>query len=286
MNHIANITHYKNDIMAKYKPITKTEQFELFELLRNSNSKKAYNAIYYSALKFVLSVANRYKNQGVEFDDLVQAGNLGLDRAIKDFNHKKDIKFISYAVNWIRSEIFKEIAKSSRFLKTNTSDNTKAFRVKRAIQKLEHELMRTPEPEEVSERTGISLTELEVMRTLQPQASLDSQVTNIDGFKLSDVLEDKSNLSPEEFALTSVGEKIVKFVDDSNINARDKEIVKMFHGVGKGASYNQVEIGEHMNMTGENARLRKEKGVKELRSYNVIQEANNKFHLTSDMLEQ
>ena len=185
-----------NDVRRKFKPITQVEQVELFELHRNKGSQKAYDAIFNSVTKFVVDSALRYKNQGVELADLIQAGNLGVHIAIRRFDPAVDIKFMSYAVGWILAEIRRELAEQSRFVKVNRGDAQKQYQVNRATQKLEQELCRIPTLEEISKRTKINMDELEVMQTLKAQPSMDDTIT--EGFKLSDTIEDNKFLKPDK----------------------------------------------------------------------------------------
>jgi len=275
---------YSEQIKKLYKPINKDEQFELFELYRNKGSKKAYNNIFYSALNFVISVAHKYKNQGVELEDLIQVGNVGLDTAIKRFDHTKDIKFISYAVNWIRQAMLQELAEQSRFVKITGAEANKQFNVNKVVQSLEQELLRTPTLEEIAKKSKISIDELKVMAILEPQRSLDAENPHTNQ-KLSDTLADNKFLSPENYAMESISAKIVDFVDNSTIKKdEDKEIIKRFFGIGKPVSYNQREIAEDFGCTPESIRQKKNKGVETLVKYNEVEKRESRFHLTPDML--
>ena len=275
---------YSEQIKKLYKPINKDEQFELFELYRNKGSKKAYNNIFYSALNFVISVAHKYKNQGVELEDLIQVGNVGLDTAIKRFDHNKNVKFISYAVNWIRQAMLQELAEQSRFVKITGAEANKQFNVNKVVQSLEQELLRTPTLEEIAKKSKISIDELKVMAILEPQRSLDAENPHTNQ-KLSDTLADNKFLSPENYAMESISAKIVDFVDNSTIKKdEDKEIIKRFFGIGKPVSYNQREIAEDFGCTPESIRQKKNKGVETLVKYNEVEKRESRFHLTPDML--
>jgi len=287
---IPGIHQYKQDIKRYYKPVTKEEQFELFELYRNKGSKKAYNNIYYSCLNFVLAVANRYKNQGVELEDLVQVGNMALHKSIERFDHIKyqHIKFISYAVNWIRQAMLTELAEQSRMLKIHTGVSNTEHQVRKAVQRLEHELMRTPTPEEVSKRTKIPEQTLEHMRVLQPQPSLDAAISgeNENG-RLIDTIEDDKFLSPENYILTTISKKIAKFVENSTIKKENhKKVVKYFFALGRPISYNFREIADILQISPERVRQIKEECVVTLKKYNQSQEREGEFHLTPEMLAE
>jgi len=278
---------YLDQIKKLYKPITKTEQVELFDLYRNNGSEKAYNAIYYSVLNFVVDTALKFRNRGVELEDLIQAGNIGVDIAIKRFDPKKDVKFVSYAVNWITSEMRQEVAKIARPIKVITNDVIRFSNLKKATSKLEQKLFRTPTREEVAAAMELPVEDIELMVRMETQQSMDAEFDNSDSStNLHNTLTDDKFMSPDNFSLRSIAQKVSKFVNESNLkNDRRKEIVHRHHGLGSHNPTSMEDIATLMNCSRQNIEKQHSESIKQLVGWNNSEKAKGNFHLDMEMIE-
>lgn len=279
-----NFDIYTKQIQKYYKPIENlTVQKELFEAYHNG-SRKAYNHIFYSALNFVISTAKKYCNQGVPFEDLIQAGNLSLDKAIKEFDHTKELKFISYAIWWIRQGMLQELANNSRFLNITTGKSNQMNLINKASDKLKQKLSRTPTPEEISKETKINVDEIKVLEILKPQSSLEDKVG--ESLTLKEVLKDETFDSPEIFEQNSISSKMCEFVDNSTIKKEEhKKILKDYFGITTGVSFELTELAEKYSYSSEMIRQIKNKGIETLKHFNKNQQRDNQYHLTPDLVE-
>jgi RNA polymerase primary sigma factor len=270
---------YSEDIKRHYKPITKKEQNVLFPKYR-SGDKRAYDKIFLSVSNFVIGIANRYRNQGVDMPDLIQAGNLAIDTSIKRFDERQDVKFYSYAVNWIKQAMLQELAEQSREIKINTGVANKKHQVKKAINYLEQKHCRTPRIEEVAEHTKISESEIKQLNILEVQ-NLDAPVT--ENLKLSDIIED-SSFSPDEYDLSSIVTKINNFVDSASIKSEKKAIMKRFFGLNQPNPEDQEQIADTLSITGERVRQIKNEALVNLKNINCAREEREEFCLSANMI--
>jgi len=271
---------YSKDIKVLYTPMDMETQTKLFNDYHETGSRIAYNKIYYSVLNFVISVAHKYKGRGVDLEDLVQAGNLSLDKAIKKFDHEQNIKFISYAVNWIRQSILEELASNSRFVKVTTAKANQMNNINKATEKLSQTLSRKPTLKEVAEEMKMQLKELELMQIMTPQQSLEDKVG--DNMTVQDTLSDNNTSNPED--CESVSEKINDFIDSSSIKLEEhKNIIKSYFGLDTGIALDLKDLGERYHCSSENIRQIKNKSINLLKSFNKTQKRDNSLHLTPHM---
>jgi len=275
-----NYKIYSKQIEKHYKPINKVEQVELFELYREKGSTKAYNAIYYSALKLVIKVSRNFLNKGVEFEDLIQAGNMGLDRAIKGFDVSKDVKFISYAVNWISQGMRKLVAEQGRPIKVITRDVQNYSNMKKAINRLEQKLHRKPTPEEISEESGFKLEDLDLMVRMETQQSMDAGI-NGNEYSLHNTLQDKSALSPEDYVLSNISDKLEKFVEKANLKGPSRaNVVKQYYGIGKNVPTCMQEIADRIGCKRQNVEMLRKTSLESLRGFNEAEKIKGNYHLS------
>ena len=218
-----------------------------------------------SNLRFVVSVAKKYQNQGVPLSDLINEGNLGLIRAGHKFDETKGIKFISYAVWWIRQAILQALAEQSRIVRVPLNRAGALHRIGRRSSALLQELGREPTVEEIAEELEISREEVE--RTLaisQSHLSLDAPVTPGEDNRLLDYLPDQYSPGPEEEAYEHA---LKETVEDSlsTLKEREAKILRLYFGLDDQDPMTLEEIGALLGITRERVRQIKEKALLRLR---------------------
>ena len=227
--------------------------------------EEALNKLVRSNLRFVVSVAKKYQNQGVPLSDLINEGNLGLIRAAHKFDETKGIKFISYAVWWIRQAILQALAEQSRIVRVPLNRAGALHRIGRRSSTLLQELGREPTVEEIAEELEISREEVE--RTLaisQSHLSLDAPVTPGEDNRLLDYLPDQYSPGPE----TEAYERALKeTVEDalSTLKEREAKILRLYFGLDDQEPMTLEEIGSLLGITRERVRQIKEKALLRLR---------------------
>jgi RNA polymerase primary sigma factor len=250
--------------ISKNKTLSLEEEAELAVRIRNSE-RKALERLVKANLRFVVSVCRNYQNQGLPLSDLINEGNLGLIRAAKRFDEKKNFKFISYAVWWIRQAILQALAEQSRIIKLPLNRVGTIHKIGKTQSKLEQKYRRTPNVEEIARE--LSLDENEVRETIKignTHMSLDAPLQHGEDSKLIDVLHDDSQERPDEGILDiSLQEEIEKTLD--TLSEREKEVVKLYFGIGEETAHTLEEIGQRFNLTRERVRQIKEKALRRLK---------------------
>ena len=218
-----SLDQYLRDISA-YPLISRDEEVRLAQRIRQGD-QEALDKLVRSNLRFVVSVAKKYQNQGVSLSDLINEGNLGLIRAAHKFDETKGIKFISYAVWWIRQAILQALAEQSRIVRVPL------HRIGKRANALLQELGREPTHEEIAD--GMDITEEEVAKTMsisQTHLSLDAPMTPGEDNKLLDYLPDNLNPPPDEQtfekALTESIEEAL-----SHLKERESKILRLYFGL-------------------------------------------------------
>ena len=254
---------YLQDI-SKEQMISPEEEVELAQQIRTGN-KEALDKLVKANLRFVVSVAKQYQNQGLGLQDLINEGNLGLIKAAKRFDETRGFKFISYAVWWIRQSISHAIADQSRIVRLPVNQLGAVNRIKKEVSRLEQILSRPPTIEEIADVIDLAPEKIrEIVKLASRHVSMDAPVnaeddTNfIDTFVSKDVIRTDSILIKE-----SLEHEISQTLDV--LDPREKELICMFFGIGESHEYTLDEIGEKFNLTREGARQVKEKALKKLR---------------------
>ena len=252
--------------IGKNKPLSFEEEAELAIRIRNGE-RKALEKLVKANLRFVVSVSRNYQNQGLPLSDLISEGNLGLIRAVKRFDEKKNFKFISYGVWWIRQAILQSLAEQSRIIRLPLNRVGTIHRIAKTQMKLEQKYRRSPTAEEIARE--LCLDENEVRETLKignTHLSLDAPLQYGADSKMIDVLHDDNQERTDDGAMDiSLREEIEKTLD--TLSKREKEVVKLYFGIGKETSHTLEEIGLHFNITRERVRQIKEKSLRRLRHY-------------------
>ncbi len=258
-----SLDQYLRDISV-YPLITREEEVTLAQKIR-VNDQEALDKLVRSNLRFVVSVAKKYQNQGVSLSDLINEGNLGLIRAAHKFDETKGIKFISYAVWWIRQSILQALAEQSRIVRVPLNRAGALHRIGKRASALLQELGRQPTHSEIAE--GLDITEEEVAKTMlisQVHLSLDAPMTPGEDNRLLDYLPDTTNRTPDELtfekALTEAIEESL-----SGLKERESKILRLYFGLDGEDPMTLEDIGTLLGITRERVRQIKEKALLKLR---------------------
>ncbi|MBI4540322.1 MAG: sigma-70 family RNA polymerase sigma factor [Gemmatimonadetes bacterium] len=258
-----SLDQYLKEISA-YPLISREEEVELARRIKESD-EEALDKLVRSNLRFVVSVAKKYQNQGVSLSDLINEGNLGLIRAAHKFDETKGIKFISYAVWWIRQAILQALAEQSRIVRVPLNRAGALHRIGRRSSTLLQELGREPTVEEIAEE--LDLSEEEVERTLaisQSHLSLDAPITPGEDNRLLDYLPDQYSPGPEDEAYEhALRETIEEAL--STLKERESKILRLYFGLDDQEPMTLEEIGSLLGITRERVRQIKEKALVRLR---------------------
>ena len=217
-------------------------------------------------LRFVVSVAKQYQNQGLSLSDLINEGNVGLIKAAKRFDETRGFKFISYAVWWIRQSIMQAIVEYSRLVRMPNNKSAGYTKVTQAIASFQQEFERDPEPEELAELLGISVADVErAMRGRMRHLSFDAPVAGDDSdITMLDTLPNDEDSNPD---LKVMGESLSKEVV-ANLNLlapRERAVLAAYFGLDGEEQLNLEEIGDRFDLTRERVRQIKERAIRRLR---------------------
>ncbi len=262
-NEEGSLDQYLRDISA-YPLISREEEAELARRIRTGD-QDALDKLVRSNLRFVVSVAKKYQNQGVSLSDLINEGNLGLIRAAHKFDETKGIKFISYAVWWIRQAILQALAEQSRIVRVPLNRAGTLHRIGKRANTLLQELGREATHAEIAE--GMDITEEEVAKTMsisQVHLSLDAPLTPGEDNRLLDYLPDTMHPTPEDQILEKA---MIEAIAESlgGLKEREAKILKLYFGIDGGDAMTLEEIGSQLGITRERVRQIKEKALSRLR---------------------
>jgi RNA polymerase primary sigma factor len=216
-------------------------------------------------LRFVVSVAKQYQNQGLSLADLINEGNIGLIKAAKRFDEKRGFKFISYAVWWIRQSILQALAEQSRIVRLPLNRVGTLHKIGKAHSNLEQEFGRAPSTNEIAKKLDMNSTEVtDTLQISNTHLSLDAPFSDGDSNSLKDILRDDLSPSPDTDLLKeSLGSEIEKVL--STLTEREAEVISLYFGLNREHALTLEEIGERFNLTRERVRQIKEKAIKRLR---------------------
>jgi RNA polymerase primary sigma factor len=250
--------------IGKEDLITAEEEVELARLIKQGD-QIALEKLTRANLRFVVSVAKQYQNQGLSLPDLINEGNLGLIKAAQRFDETRGFKFISYAVWWIRQSILQAIAEHSRIVRLPLNQVGSLNKLNKAFSKLEQEFEREPTEEELA--TMLDLPEDKVKDSIQISGrhiSMDAPLVAGEESTLYDVMVNKdSPKADRELLHESLQMEIERTLD--TLSEREKEIIKLYFGIGLNHGLTIDEIGEKFDLTRERVRQIKEKALKRLR---------------------
>jgi RNA polymerase primary sigma factor len=250
--------------IGKNKTLPVEEEAQTAVKIRKGD-RKALEKLVKANLRFVVSVARNYQNQGLPLSDLINEGNLGLIRAAKRFDEKKNFKFISYAVWWIRQAILQALAEQSRIIKLPLNRVGTIHKIGKAQSRLEQKYRRIPNVEEIARELKIDEEEVrETIKIGNSHMSLDAPLQQGEDSKLLDLLQDEDQELPDDGVLEiSLQEEINQTLD--TLTNREKEVIKLYFGIGEETAHTLEEIGQRFNLTRERARQIKEKALRRLK---------------------
>jgi RNA polymerase primary sigma factor len=252
--------------IGKVELISPEEEVKLAGLIKQGN-QAALDKLTKANLRFVVSVAKQYQNQGLSLPDLINEGNLGLIKAAQRFDETRGFKFISYAVWWIRQSILQALAEQSRIVRLPLNKVGLTNKIQKAFSQLEQEYEREPSPEELAEL--LELETEEVSATLGIAArhvSMDTPLSEGEDNTLVDVLENpnaehaNTNIEHKE-SLKQEIERSMKMLTE-----RQKEVICYFFGIGVDHPMSLEDIGDKFNLTRERVRQIKDKAITKLRT--------------------
>ncbi len=252
--------------ISKLELLGSDEEVQLASLIRQGN-KKALDRLVKANLRFVVSVAKQYQNQGLTLPDLINEGNLGLIKAALRFDETRGFKFISYAVWWIRQSILQALAEQSRIVRLPLNKVGLTNRIGRAYQQLEQEFEREPTPEELAGLLEIEIEEVSATMNINVRhISVDTPLNEGEDNTLIDIMEnpnaDKtdSKLEYYESLKTEIERSMLALTE------RQKCVLCYFFGIGLENAMSLEDIGHHFNLTRERVRQIKDKAINKLRS--------------------
>ena len=244
--------------------ITPKEEVELAKSIRRGD-EGALEKLTKANLRFVVSVAKQYQNQGLSLADLINEGNIGLIKAAKRFDETRGFKFISYAVWWIRQAILQALAEQSRIVRLPLNRVGTLHKIGKMSASLEQEFGREPSPDEIAKQ--LELTEVEVSDTPKisnSHLSLDAPFSVSEDNSLIDILEDEFQPPPDETMMDeSLKIEIGRALD--SLTPREAEVINLYFGLNHDKALTLEEIGARFGLTRERVRQIKEKAIKRLR---------------------
>lgn len=258
-----SLDQYLREISA-YPLIDRAKEAELARRIRVGD-EEALDMLVRSNLRFVVSVAKRYQNQGVSLADLINEGNIGLMRAAQKFDETKGIKFISYAVWWIRQAILQALAEQSRIVRVPLSRAGTLHRIGKRSSILTQELGREPTLEEIAQE--LELPEEEVKTTLamaQSHLSLDAPLVPGEEGQLLDYVCDDFSPGPDEDLYSQA---LAQSIQDAleTLSEREAKVLRLYFGLGETDPLTLEQIGERFGITRERVRQIKERALSRLR---------------------
>ncbi len=239
------------------------EEIELAQRIKKGD-RKALERLTKANLRFVVSVAKQYQNQGLSLPDLINEGNLGLIKAAEKFDETRGFKFISYAVWWIRQSILQAIAEQSRIVRLPLNQVGSVNKINRILNKFEQEHERRPNVDEIADQIDLPEDKIvEAMRVNGKHVSVDAPITDGADSSLLDVLPNTdSPMADNELVMESLREEVASALNV--LNERERNIIECFYGINQ-REMTLEEIGDKFGLTRERVRQIKEKALRRLR---------------------
>jgi RNA polymerase primary sigma factor len=266
---MVNVPHIEDSALSIYlknisntKPLKSEQEKEVCIRIRKGD-EQALHKLITANLRFVVSVAHNYQNQGLPLIDLINEGNLGLLRAAKRFDETKGFRFISYAVWWIRQAILSSLAEQSRITHIPMNIAGKLYRARKFTDKFEQEYFRKPTREEVASELRIDEKRFTQVLNVATCISLDKKINSEDDTSPMDMLgaedEDIYRDSEQHSTLSVIEEAL------GTLKKKEAEIIRLYYGIGYDSSFTLEQIGNKFKLTRERIRQIKEKALKQLR---------------------
>ncbi len=250
--------------IGKVELLVPQEEIDLARRIKKGD-QKALEKLTKANLRFVVSVAKQYQNQGLSLGDLINEGNLGLIKAAKRFDETRGFKFISYAVWWIRQSILQALAEQSRIVRLPLNRVGALNKIGKAFSTLEQEFEREPSASELAEELDMSLFEVsDTLKISGRHLSMDAPFAQGEDNRLLDVIQDNRQPTPDSGLLEESLKNEVKRAL-ATLSEREAQVIKLYFGLDSEHSLTLEEIGEKFNLTRERVRQIKEKAIRRLR---------------------
>jgi RNA polymerase primary sigma factor len=250
--------------IGKVDLLTADEEVVLAKRIREGD-QLALEKLTKANLRFVVSVAKQYQNQGLSLGDLINEGNLGLIKAAQRFDETRGFKFISYAVWWIRQSILQALAEQSRIVRLPLNRVGSLNKISKTFSELEQKFEREPSPEELAEVLEVTANEVvDTMKISGRHVSMDAPFVQGEENSLLDVLENDGDEKPDDGLMTDSLRKEVQRAL-STLTQREADVITLYFGLNGEHAMTLEEIGEKFNLTRERVRQIKEKAIRRLR---------------------
>ena len=258
-----SLDKYLQDI-GKVDLITAEEEVELAQKIREGD-QIALDKLTTANLRFVVSVAKQYQNQGLTLPDLINEGNVGLVKAAKRFDETRGFKFISYAVWWIRQSILQALAEQSRIVRLPLNKIGSINKINKAFSHLEQTNQRPPTAEEIAKELDLSISVVrQSLKNSGRHLSMDAPLREGETSSLYDVVNSGDSPNPDQSLIhDSLTIEITRALD--TLSTREADVIKLFYGLGNHQAMSLEEIGETFGLTRERVRQIREKGIRKLK---------------------
>ncbi|MFY9311020.1 MAG: RNA polymerase sigma factor RpoD/SigA [Bacteroidia bacterium] len=259
----ASLDKYLQDI-SKIPMISADEEIILTQKIRTGD-QMALEKLASANLRFVVSVAKQYQNQGISLSDLINEGNLGLIKAASRFDETRGFKFISYAVWWIRQAIIQAISDQSRIIRLPLNKIGSLNKIRKAQGSLEQQLERRPSNFEIAEMLEMTENEVNVAENASGwHISTDAMLPGSEDSTILEIVSDPDNDKPDDaLMLSSLQAEVQRFL--SKLSERERDVVILYYGIGNNTGLSLNQIGEKYELTRERVRQIKDKAVTKLK---------------------
>ena len=259
----ASLDKYLQEI-GREELISVDQEVELAQRIRQGD-ERALDRLVKANLRFVVSVAKQYQNQGLSLPDLINEGNLGLIKAAQKFDETRGFKFISYAVWWIRQSILQALAEQARIVRLPLNQVGSLNKISKALSKFEQENERRPSADELSKELDMPVDKItDTLKVSGRHISVDAPFVDGEDNTLLDVLtNDDSPMADATLTQESLSKEVARSLEQ--LTEREREILKMFFGIGGYQEMTLEEIGAKFDLTRERVRQIKEKAIRRLK---------------------
>jgi RNA polymerase primary sigma factor len=249
--------------IGKVELISPDEEVILARRIKSGDSQ-ALSKLVKANLRFVVSVAKQYQNQGMSLPDLINEGNLGLMKAAQRFDETRGFKFISYAVWWIRQAILQSLAEQARIVRLPVNKIGSINRINRAFSRLEQEFEREPSSLEIADILEMAAEEVkDSLKTNGRTVSMDAPISSEEDNNMYDVMSNNDTPSPDKNLINeSLAYEIERAL--STLSPREAKVLKLYFGINMKHPFTLEEIGEELALTRERVRQIKEKAIKRI----------------------
>jgi RNA polymerase primary sigma factor len=249
--------------IGKVELISPEDEVQLARRIK-SGDHEALSKLVKANLRFVVSVAKQYQNQGMSLPDLINEGNLGLMKAAQRFDETRGFKFISYAVWWIRQAILQALAEQARIVRLPVNKIGSINRINRAFARLEQEFEREPSSAEIADMLEMAPEEVkDALKTNGRTVSMDAPLSSEEDNNMYDVMQSADTPSPDKNLINeSLAYEIERAL--STLSPREAKVLKLYFGINMKHPFTLEEIGEELGLTRERVRQIKEKAIKRI----------------------